>query len=111
MATPCPTPTHRVARPWPAPVRTISCTRVAIILFDQETNDLNHSVPMLFDILLMRPMGLLMTAMGTAVYIFPVAPVMLLTRPSDVAKPLGPLVATPARFTFVDPIGQHPPVQ
>ena len=77
--------------------------------FDQETSDLNHSVPVLVDILVMRPIGLLLTVTGLAVYAVPVAPFMLLTRPSDVAKPLGPLVAEPGRFTFVDPIGQHPP--
>jgi hypothetical protein len=76
--------------------------------FDQETNDLNHSVPMLFDILVMRPLGLVMTVGGLALYAFPVAPLTLLTRPADVGKPLGLLVATPGRFTFVDPIGQHP---
>ena len=77
--------------------------------FDQETSDLNHSVPVVFDILVMRPIGLVLTVAGLALYAMPVAPVMLLTRPSDVAKPLGPLVAAPGRFTFVDPIGQHPP--
>ena len=76
--------------------------------FDQETNDLNNSVPMLFDILIMRPLGLVMTVGGIALYAFPVAPFTLLTRPSDIGKPLGLLVATPGRFTFVDPIGQHP---
>ena len=76
--------------------------------FDRETNDLNNSVPMLFDILVMRPLGLVMTITGAAIYAFPVAPLTLLTRPSDVGKPLGLLVATPGRFTFVDPIGQHP---
>ncbi len=76
--------------------------------FDQETNDLTHSVPMLFDILVMRPIGLVMTIGGLALYAFPVAPLTLLTRPSDVGKPLSLLVATPGRFTFVDPIGQHP---
>ena len=76
--------------------------------FDQETNDLNNSVPMLFDIVVLRPLGLVMTLGGIALYAFPVAPLMLLTRPTDIAKPLGLLVATPGRFTFVDPIGHHP---
>ena len=76
--------------------------------FDQETNDMNHSVPMLFDILVMRPLGLVATVGGLALYAFPVAPVTLLTRPADIGKPLNLLVATPGRFTFVDPIGQHP---
>ena len=76
--------------------------------YDQETTELRHSVPMLFDILVLRPIGLVMTLAGAAVYVFPVAPLTLMTRPADIGKPLGLLVATPARFTFVDPIGQHP---
>ncbi len=79
-----------------------------VAAYDRETDELNHSVPMLFDILIMRPIGLAMTIGGVALYAFPVAPFTLLTRPADVGKPLGLLVATPARFTFVDPIGQHP---
>ena len=79
--------------------------------FDQETNDLNHSVPMLMDVLVMRPLGLVLTLAGVAVYAFPVAPFTLMTRPADIAKPLDSLVVAPGRFTFVDPIGQHPPAQ
>ena len=75
--------------------------------FDRETTDLSNSVPMMFDILLMRPIGLAMTVAGVVFY-FPVALMTLVTRPSDIAKPLGPLVVTPGRFTFVDPIGHHP---
>ncbi|MEM7413054.1 MAG: hypothetical protein AAF430_22670 [Myxococcota bacterium] len=66
------------------------------------------TVPMIFDVLVMRPVGLAMTVVGTVAYVFPVAPIMAVTRPGDLGKPLGPLVGAPARFTFADPIGQHP---
>lgn len=66
------------------------------------------AMPMMFDILVMRPIGLAATLVGTAVYVFPVLPIMAVTRPSDIAEPLEPLVAAPGRFTFSDPIGQHP---
>jgi len=82
------------------------------VLADQrrvaEVGDEATSVPMIFDVLVMRPIGLMTVALGTLVYIFPVAPIMAITRPADIAKPLGPLVGAPARFTFKDPIGQHP---
>jgi hypothetical protein len=68
------------------------------------------SVPVIFDILVMRPIGLLATAVGTVFYVFPVAPVMAVTRPSEITKPLEALVGAPARFTFKDPIGHHPTV-
>ena len=44
--------------------------------FESETQ--SSSVPMLFDVLVMRPMGLAATVMGTAFYLFPVAPIMAL---------------------------------
>jgi hypothetical protein len=73
-----------------------------------EVDDDPASVPMIFDVAVMRPLGLMATIGGTLFYVFPVVPLMAMTRPADIAKPLGPLVVTPARFTFSDPIGQHP---
>jgi hypothetical protein len=69
------------------------------------------AVPMIFDVLLMRPLGLLMTGFGTMVYLVPVAPIMAITRPTDIAKPIPYLIGAPARFTFSDPIGHHPQPQ
>jgi hypothetical protein len=66
------------------------------------------AVPMAFDALVMRPIGLLMTVVGTAVYLVPVAPIVALTRPTDIAKPIPYLIGAPARFTFKDPLGHHP---
>jgi hypothetical protein len=66
------------------------------------------SVPIIFDIAVMRPIGLLTCIVGAAFYVVPVAPIVALTRPTEIAKPLGPLVGGPMRFTFKDPLGQHP---
>ena len=68
------------------------------------------SVPVIFDIAVMRPIGLLTCVVGAVFYIVPVAPIVALTRPTEIAKPLGPLVGAPMRFTFKDPLGHHPPV-
>ncbi|MGH0028787.1 MAG: hypothetical protein ACQGVC_03280 [Myxococcota bacterium] len=65
------------------------------------------AVPVVVDVLVLRPMGLAMTALGAVVYAFPVAPLTAMTRPSDLGKPFKMLVATPARYTFADPLGQH----
>ena len=64
-------------------------------------------VPGVVDALLLRPIGLLMTAGGLVLYAFPVLPIVALTRPTDMFKPLGPLVAAPAKYTFSDPLGYH----
>jgi hypothetical protein len=66
------------------------------------------SVPMIFDVAIMRPIGLVTCVLGAAFYLVPVAPIMALTRPTEIGKPLGPLVGAPLRFTFKDPIGHHP---
>lgn len=76
--------------------------------FIRDEGDRKNSVPIVFDVLLLRPLGFLMTLGGAALYVFPVAPVTALTRPSDITKPLGPLVAQPGKFTFGDPLGYHP---
>jgi hypothetical protein len=76
--------------------------------FTRDDGDRPNAVPIVIDVLILRPAGLVMTALGTAFYIFPVAPVTALVRPTDITKPLGPLVVRPAKFTFGDPLGYHP---
>jgi len=68
------------------------------------------SVPVIFDVAVMRPIGLLTCIVGAVFYVVPVAPIVALTRPSEIAKPLGPLVGGPMRFTFKDPLGHHPKI-
>jgi len=72
-----------------------------------DVGDEQSAVPMIFDIAVMRPIGLTSTIIGSLFYVFPVLPIMAITRPSEIGKPLGPLVGAPARFTFKDPIGHH----
>ncbi len=49
-----------------------------------------------------------MTAVGAMLFAFPVAPVVAITRPTEFRKPLERLILSPARYTFVDPLGYHP---
>ena len=70
--------------------------------------DREASVPLLIDALVLRPMGLVLTVAGAAVFAVPVAPVMAVTRPTDLGKPFRKLVVEPARYTFIDPLGLHP---
>jgi hypothetical protein len=65
------------------------------------------SVNVVFDAMVLRPLGLVVTALGGAIFVFPVAPIVALTRPADLRKPLDFLVLRPARYTFVDPLGHH----
>lgn len=73
----------------------------------RDNGDIQNRVPILVDVMLLRPLGLVTTALGAVIYAFPVAPITAITRPGDLMKPFGPLVATPGKFTFSDPLGQH----
>ena len=64
-------------------------------------------VNMVFDAVILRPMGFAVTALGTALFAFPVAPIVAITRPTDLHKPLDYLVMRPVRYTFMDPLGHH----
>lgn len=67
------------------------------------------NVPVVIDAMFLRPMGLMLTAGGAVLAVVPTL-FTLMTRPTDVVKPLEALVATPFRYTFLDPLGEHPPV-
>jgi hypothetical protein len=61
---------------------------------------------MLADVLVLRPFGIVATALGTATFIVAL-PFTLLTRSVD--KAAQRLVVDPAKFTFVRPLGYAPP--
>ena len=65
------------------------------------------TVPVVLDAVFLRPIGLLMTGLGMVTFAA-FAPIMLVTRPSNMNKPFNTLVVLPARFTFADPLGHHP---
>ena len=66
-----------------------------------------RSVNVLFDAFVLRPLGMVVTISGAVAYGAIIAPLVAMTRPSDIGKPLEPLVLRPARYTFVDPLGEH----
>jgi hypothetical protein len=65
-----------------------------------------HSVPVVFDVMFLRPIGMVVTALG-AVSFCAVAPILAITRPTDMGGPFRALVMAPAHYTWVDPIGTH----
>jgi hypothetical protein len=73
---------------------------------DQGIEATKRDTPVLLDAFILRPVGLALTAVGTALFV-PAAAVVGATRPRDVGKPFQMLVANPFRYTFVDPLGQH----
>lgn len=72
---------------------------------DTEAN--NMTSPVMLDLLLLRPVGLITLCVSTVLFVFPVIPLTLLTRPSEISKPFGAMVVDPARFVWSDPLGTH----
>ena len=64
------------------------------------------SVPVPFDVLVMRPVGFVSLVNGTALFAAAL-PLVLITRPQDIGKPAEVLVARPARFLWRDGLGEH----
>jgi hypothetical protein len=73
---------------------------------DQGLQATQKETPILLDAFILRPVGLALTAIGTALCV-PAAAVVGATRPTDIGKPFQMLVANPFRYTFLDPLGQH----
>ncbi len=65
-----------------------------------------RSTPVLLDVMVLRPVGLVLTTLGT-VFFVATSPLVLITRPTDIAKPFKVLVARPFTYTFVDALGEH----
>jgi hypothetical protein len=66
----------------------------------------SDAMPTLVDMMLVRPLGLGVLAAGT-VLMLPVGAFTLMTRPTNIKDPFDVLVMEPAKFVFVDPVGQH----
>jgi hypothetical protein len=66
-----------------------------------------HTSPVV-DALFLRPLGLVATLTGAVIFIA-ATPIFVLTRPTQIAEPFRALVLAPARYTWVDPLGDHAP--
>jgi hypothetical protein len=58
------------------------------------------------DVLLLRPIAFVTLIAGTALFIVSV-PFVAITRPHEIGKPFDTLVAEPARYIWMDPLGTH----
>ncbi len=72
---------------------------------DSEAN--NMTSPLMVDLILLRPVGLVTMAVSTVLFVVPVLPLTLITRPSELSKPFDVMVMDPARFVWSDPLGTH----
>ena len=62
--------------------------------------------PPMMDVLVLRPVGLVGLAMSAVLWV-PAQLMTLCVNPSEWKLPVDHLLARPARYVFVDPIGSH----
>ncbi len=72
---------------------------------DSEAN--NMTSPIMLDLIVLRPVGLAAMVVSTVLFVAPVLPLTLITRPTEIAKPWKALVVEPAQFVWSDPLGTH----
>jgi hypothetical protein len=77
------------------------------MLATQEFNDVEAShVSDSFDLIVMRPVGLIGLGLGAALWV-PAAAMAAIVKPSEIMKPTEALILKPYRYVFSDPIGSH----
>ena len=74
--------------------------------FDAGFPDDNATSHPAVDLLVLRPLGLVAFASGLGLFV-PAGALTLVTRPSQISEPFEWLVAQPARYVWVDPLGAH----
>jgi hypothetical protein len=59
-----------------------------------------------FDLLVLRPLGLVGVVGGFGLFILS-SPIVLITRPHEIGTPFKNLVIAPAKYVWADPLGEH----
>jgi hypothetical protein len=79
----------------------------ALAFKDEGAQAVEQHTPAILDAMVLRPIGLVLTVGGAALFV-PAGAFTALTRPTNIGKPFHSLVAVPFRYTFLDPLGEHP---
>ena len=66
----------------------------------------NKPAPAMFDVFVMRPMGLVMLGVSSVLFV-PAAAFTAASRPSELGTTYEHMIQRPAQFVFSDPIGTH----
>ncbi|MFK7894866.1 MAG: hypothetical protein AB8G23_03460 [Myxococcota bacterium] len=89
-----------------AAVLLLSTAFTTTAMAQTRTQDEAAHAPAVVDVLLLRPAGFVSLVVGTGLFLA-LTPIVLVTRPHEIAKPFNELVARPARFLWKDPLGGH----
>jgi hypothetical protein len=66
----------------------------------------NQKAPPMVDLLVMRPLGLVMLGVSATLWV-PVQSFTMIIRPRDWMTPIDYMLKRPSKFVFVDPLGEH----
>lgn len=69
-------------------------------------NDEQAKTPVVFDTVILRPLGVVTFLFGTTLFVASL-PLVAVTRPQDIGVPFNALVAKPAIFVWGDELGDH----
>jgi hypothetical protein len=69
-------------------------------------SDQASETPIIFDVLIMRPIGFVALGLGTGLFAASM-PILAVSRPQDIGKPFDRLIVRPCRFLWSDPLGRH----
>lgn len=74
--------------------------------YESQLPEENATSNVVVDAMFLRPLGLVALATGVGLFL-PVAVITLITRPQQINEPFGWLVVAPARYVWVDGLGEH----
>ena len=74
--------------------------------YNADDVDAAGQVSPVWDLLMLRPLGIVATATGVVALAVGL-PILLITRPTDIAGPFELLIMKPVRYTWGDPLGDH----
>jgi hypothetical protein len=85
----------------------IAAVLASPVLAEKQFSDVeaSNASPM-FDVLVMRPIGLIGLGVGALLWL-PAAAMTAAVQPSEIYKPTDALIKKPYRYVFDDPIGSH----
>lgn len=74
--------------------------------YESQLPEENATSNLVVDAMFLRPLGLVALAGGLGLFVL-VLPITLITRPHQLNEPFGWLVVAPARYVWLDGLGEH----
>jgi len=86
---------------------TLVGTALPAVAAPRESEMALKGVDPLADLMFLRPIGIGALAVGTVLFVVPVVPIALITRPDGLGMAFQRMVVAPAKYVWADPLGGH----